>query len=328
MKRLNLSLLTSAAVLAALSAGCQEEFDSKTIVDGYRVLGVQMDPPELKGDTDEVTVRVLDVNTAGSEYSWSFCAISAGAITAYECFDADDLGIDPAALGLPSDSLEFPLEGDGAEITFDFQAVRGALLAAFRAYVVDTCGPDNVTDTLLYRSEVQVFGANSYLKLTSGPPSGRVIDTVHQLIISDSEIPGNVAPTIDSLTLNGEAGDITAPAGSSVEMVITVPESARETYPDYDAIEIQQQCDLDCAAGQTAGCVTVPQQTERLTYTWFTTGGETDPPVTIWNDTTGNGDTSVLNLPAEPGEVDLYVTVRDDRGGIEIISRTITVTAP
>ncbi|MFN3198383.1 MAG: hypothetical protein ACE366_08210 [Bradymonadia bacterium] len=317
------------ALAGALTSGCQDEFDSKTIIDGYRILGLQLDPPELRPDTAEVTVTAIDVNNEGATYSWSLCAISAGTISAFECFTTDELGIeDPTALGLPSEELEFPLPGDTAQITFNFQAIQGAVIGAFRTYVEDTCeGVEDVTQTILYRTQVQIFGANSFLKLTSGVEGDRVVQTAHALLIADNEFPANVNPQITEFTLDGDDADLTAPAGSEVVLSVALADGAREDYADFDTIEVQQECAVDCAVNDTSGCVNVGETTERITYTWYTTGGETDPPVTVWNDTTGNGNSSVITLPDEPGEIEVLIAVRDDRGGLDIERHTITVTA-
>lgn len=326
MRRVVHHTLIGAVGLLALTA-CQEEFDSKTILDGYRVLGIQMDPPELRPDTGEVTVRVLDINNSGATYSWSLCAVSAGAISQFECFTAEELGLPSAeVLGLPGDELEFPLPGDTAEITFDFQMVAPAILAAFTGYVVDTCGPEDPQETILYRTGVEIFGAGAFLKLTSGP-EGEQSQTAHQLIISDVEHAANANPEITRFTLDGEEGDIEAEVGAEVKLAVELADGARETYVNFEAVQVQNECKPDCAVKSEDGCANADDTTERITYTWFTTGGETDPPVSVWNDVTGNGNESVITLPGEPGTVEVLISVRDDRGGLDIESRTITVKA-
>ena len=277
-----------AIVLAFVASGCGDEFDSRTLLKGYRVLGVTSDPAEVRvGDVAQLTVHDIDTDGGEPTYEWSVCLYSFGAVVAFDCVD---------------DSLELPLDAAGPTATLDL-GPGGIDLVVFAAQanaIARTQVPDLDSDPIDLDA-----GHDIYLKLTSGPSGGRKIRSAHKLTVrlDDPETgragPRNHNPVIDAFTIDGEDADATAEVGGKVALALKLGAGSIETYDD----EVRNE-----------------QAEEELVYTWFTTGGELDPPVTF-----GEGRESTLELPDEKGELTVFVTVRDGRGGLAVARHQIIV---
>ncbi len=207
MRRALIRPTVAGVLLAALSTGCAEEFDSRTLLTGYRVLGIAAEPPEA-GPEARVRVTVADVNVAGATYRWSLCFFDLGALTGYRCAD-------PA--------LDVVLAGDGPSIVVDYGPMGLDLRALYDAY-----GPFPGADGRLRTFE---DGIDLLLKLESGPPGGRRITTVKTLVVREGR-PPNLNPVITGLTLDGDAGMTTAAPGDKVVLAVTLSADSVQTCDD------------------------------------------------------------------------------------------------
>ncbi|MDH5671490.1 MAG: hypothetical protein OEZ06_05025 [Myxococcales bacterium] len=96
---------TLAAALAMLTWACEDPgFESRVTLSGYRVIGIEADPPEAAPD-DIVTLRVHDYQDNGEavDYRFSLCLVDPGPDARYRCPDA---------------ALQLEV-GDGPEVTLD-----------------------------------------------------------------------------------------------------------------------------------------------------------------------------------------------------------------
>jgi len=137
-------------------------------------------------------------------------------------------------------------------------------------------------------------GFDVWVKLRSGPDCAgcEAIDTVKRLTVREGAATPNANPIIGPLEVIG------VPArGQSV--TLRVDSDAPEPYVDPASQE--------------------PRREEYL-YSWYTSGGKTDPIRTF--DATRE---TVLTLPDGPGPLEVIVTVRDGRGGLAVSRRFIDV---
>ena len=192
-RNFDLTLNLEATLLSALcllcGQGCGDDFDPKSLVAGYRVLGVQAEPPETDPD-GAVALTVFDTPPQGEavRYRWSVCLWSFGPATDYAC-------VDPA--------LERSLDGDAATATLDLGPDGLDLRAAYERFgpVPD---PNGVPLTL-------ADGVDVWVILRSGPAdgSGRQIRTAKRVHVRDGGTP-NQNPAMLELTHAGalEAGGV------------------------------------------------------------------------------------------------------------------------
>lgn len=96
--------------LSVLTTGCGEEFDPAWRVQGYRLLGIQAEPPTLQSG-GRATLRAVDYVPDGVEptYRWEWCPFETSAENRYRCpeFDFEELsGSDGAALRVAVQALD------------------------------------------------------------------------------------------------------------------------------------------------------------------------------------------------------------------------------
>ncbi len=135
-----------------------------------------------------------------------------------------------------------------------------------------------------------------YVELNSEVEGGRHLRVIKRLTLRDTDGERNINPTIETFEVEGEAL-----VGGKVKLSVTVPDGTRQTYENFEGKSVK----------------------EELLYTWYTTAGEFDPGLTFEAD----NDTK-LELPDTPGPVEVWVAVRDGRGGLALRQQTIMVSAP
>lgn len=259
-------LLVAAASLLLPLTGCDDEFASRTVLEGYRVVGVEASPPEAT-PSDAVLLTAHDFYD-GSEplsYQWSVCAVRDDDASGTDCADADyefELGTESSVM------LDMSREG------LDFQSL--------------------LQDIEVQGEPVDLQrGVDVWVLLDSGPQCAGCerIRTQKRVRLREGEGAANQNPVIRSFDVIGDVE-----AGATVTLRVSA--DAPETYVDTDTGERVE---------------------EEFLYTWYTSGGETDPALTF-------GDTreTKLTMPKERGEVTLMVAVRDGRGGLAVETLVVT----
>jgi hypothetical protein len=199
----------SAAALALLALGCGPDFDDEKKLAGYRVIGVQAEPPEVDPD-GQVTLSVFDHDSEGDRprsYAWSVCLLNPGDISGFEC-------LDPA--------LEFPLDSTGPMATMDLGPDGLGVRRLF-----ETFGPVRGIDG---RPITLEDGFEIYAHLVSSAEGGREISTYKRIRIRDGDgLNGN--PSVTQIEVDGET-KTTIKAGQTVELKVVVDESTRDVRPD------------------------------------------------------------------------------------------------
>jgi hypothetical protein len=196
---LALLFMTATAVF-----GCDPEFDPATTLNGYRVIGIEASPPEVRVD-GAVDLSVRDY-TEGSEpivHTWSACLFSLGASVGYEC-------VDP--------SLEIPL---GTEPTARIDlGPNGLDLQGALDQLGEVPGADGTPQSLEKGIEV-------WIKLVSGPDCDGCerIESVKRVKVRDSDEAPNQNPIITAFNVEG-----TLAPESKLKLLIET--DAPETYTD------------------------------------------------------------------------------------------------
>jgi hypothetical protein len=180
------SWVSRSAIAAALLLGaCGPDFDPRTKLSGYRVIGVQASPPEVTPDgTVELSAFDYNEGTEGTDevtYRWSVCLFSIGAAVGFDCIDPAaeiDLGTAPTA------RLDL---GPG-----------GLNLRAALDELGTVPNPDGSPRTL-------EDGFDVLVRLTSGPDCEGCdrIETVKRVTVRESDALANANPTISSFEVEG-----------------------------------------------------------------------------------------------------------------------------
>lgn len=205
--------LLSIGVLWCLT-GCGPELGSQMLLSGYRVLGIEASPPEVRSD-GSVTLSAVDYYDGEQpvNYRWSLCLHSYGTTADYECVDGD---------------LEFALS-DERELSVDF-GPNGLDLASYLPTLLEYPDAEGEQRSL-------ERGLDVWLRLQSGPDCRSCeIDTVKRLTIRDSPQRPNANPVIREFSV----GSGRLRRGATVTLEVTTDEPETFTTPGTDAEAAEQ----------------------------------------------------------------------------------------
>lgn len=286
-------------ILAAVLVGCVEDnFEKRSELFRYRVIGIQADQPEARPEAT-VTFNVIEHIPAGTgpvERRWSVCLLSAGAVAQYECSDP---------------RLRFRFVTTEPTLTLDFGP--GGFLGplGFRgSYALAQAEVERLRegdpDALIPELPDLEDGVRVYVQVDFQPEGAdRVEQAVKTLVIRDG----------DDLNQNPRVASIMAPlnvfVGQTVPLRVGVAEGSEETY-ETSINEDSDRCEQ--VGEDSYRC------TEELTYSWYSTAPEVTDPVGFAD----LRDTNV-EMPLEPGPVEVVVVIRDGRGGLDAARRTLRV---
>ncbi len=277
-------------LIFAFGVGCDSDFAPYNEVDGFRLLAIAAEPPELAPGED-VRLSALVVGDDAPTFAWSWCPVTRGAADEHRCaLDVDTIdGLPRGQISTATTAtLEWPADVDAL---CDASALAEAPPAAPRL----DCASER--PTIQVRLEVTASNGERIIALRALPFAPRDgarnanprIDAVH---FRDDDA---THPLVDAAAL---------PSAATVPLELTIDPSAAETY-----------------AGGTR---------EILRATWFVRGGETDVERTTFipNDPVATFDRLTANawtLPAAGEDVALYLVLRDDRGGASWLARRARV---
>jgi hypothetical protein len=279
------------ALALLLSCACAQTLPPAYTLEGPRILAIRSQPVDLVPDAS-VALDALVWLPPGAiaSYSWSWCAQIGNPGNGYACAvpaSVVALAIDPDG-GL---SLDYDL-GDAGSATLDWPVEPEKLLAfcAADAGIRLNCAGDALT-------------IGVYLTVSAG---GRDLVAFRQLSLRLRAPPSlDQNPTIEGL--KPAASDGGGPDGS-IPLLAQVPEASSETYPS------------DADGGSLA---------EGLTLSWYVSAGalaaaSTSLPAAPasaprdWAPLTSNWWT-----PPASGEATAALVLRDSRGGVGWLTRTI-----
>ena len=281
-------------VLAGLCCGCGPDFEPRELLLDYRVIGIVSEPPEV-GITDTVQITAIEhipSERANVERAWSVCLLSTGVFGDFECL-TDDFDIE---LSTDAPSFELSLAADGIDfVTRFFEGLADVDLPDNAADESADCG-----DNCQARDGTETSYIDVQLRLKSGPPDGPTMTTIKAIRVNFEPDEPNQNPIISALKVNGRTQPKPVSNGEELQLSIELDDESFEAY-------------VEGSSGVT--------QTEQPIMTWYTTQGELNKNITI-----GDRREIILNLPdsIEGDAVDIYVVVRDGRGGTAFRSLTLT----
>lgn len=198
------------ALLLGGLAACGPEFEEEETISGYRVLGVQAEPPEVDPD-GVVTLSMLEHDTEAPRpisYAWTVCLVNTGDVGGFACVD---------------EQFEFPLPSDGPTAQIDFGPDGLNVRALFEAF-----GPFPGADG---RPVTLADGFDIYVNVVSKAEGGREVSTYKRVRVRDGDAL-NRNPAVERIEADGAALARSLIPGETVELEAIIDESTRDVRPD------------------------------------------------------------------------------------------------
>jgi hypothetical protein len=321
-----------------------DDFPEYNELEGFRVLAVQAEPPTIAFGEDttlSALVFVEDGDAGDVDYEWSWCPARLPSAVGGEC------AIDEALVaGLGLGEVSFDL---GQEPTATFtHAVPEDVLGALCNSDADASGDlDAGVDDAAHDGEDD--GQGFLLDCSQGVPisvqlvarrGDATITTIKELRLLRAGDPRNENPRIDGLshalvpegtaeddvedvvreddaTAVADDGDSELKLGEWYRMFADVPDDAAEMFTRPPrGFETEGQDKL-----------------ENLAISWFVSAGSTERERTAFTDGTSEfsdlfGNTWKLPKSGDrdPGPAQIFLIIRDERGGIGWLQRTVELT--
>ena len=277
------------AFVFVVIAGCSNNLPKQSIIDKLRVLAVQANPAELVvGDSlPAVTLTALAVEPSGApiELRWALCPLPANLPP-------------PASLDCPgSYGIQLTQDGNGVALL----DLADPSTQPFWDVLYRTADGTPLTDE--QRASTLAAGTTAVAGF-SATAGGEELDGFAQVPLRSAGAPINHNPSLVGLLVNGTElpadGFGVLAAGVKVRL---------EPVPASDAKE-------DTGQGL-----------EALNFTFFATDGDISSLRSTDQTSTGEpADPSIdYTAPSTIGSVQLWVVIRDGRGGVGWITRTAQV---
>jgi len=293
-------------LVLTLTACDEDERSEPYEVMELRVLAIRSEPAESTDATPVVFDALVVEGTGELTYSWRLCPFAG-----------------PAELGFPCLSDEIP-EEQLAQIPEEIKPCIVGETADTPTFTVTPCPFETYELILGGAAEAQGFpldldpesGVEMSVSLQVSDETGRVVDAIKGLSVTQSESPNN-NPTLTGVVVQEEP-EQESEAGVVWAEDETLPVSL-EKAPIFQVTYDESVAEL----------VTDPKseseeaEPEELLFTWYVTSGVFErgrtAPDLMDNEYRPNGD--------EASEIDhLWVVARDGRGGIGWIERSFSVT--
>jgi hypothetical protein len=290
-----------AALLVLLPLSACDSFKPASLVEGLRVLAIRAEPAEVgSGEQATLRARIADLRDTGDpiEIEWALCTKRAkvGVEVDPDCFDADSapyltplptMADGSTLLTMPELTIEsfgLPDASGGFYVPVRMRAHSGAShLVAFHR--------------LRWKAGFQQPNGNPTAEGIAYVPTG-----------SDGELP-DMGQTVEPQPLV-EGVPLELPRGGKLRLRASAVAGSAEGYTTV--------------VGDPRKLMTM-DVTEQLRFFWYASAGELDPDVTGEERPDAILDTAELaeSLDARDGLVDLWLVVREERGGIDSLHRQI-----
>lgn len=334
-------------MLAPMLAACLEDLPSPSVVDDLRVLAVKAEPAEASpGDSVALEALVVDPLARPVRYAWYACVVveqgqgffGGGSETSSSGGDGTPLSTDPyggscqrrfeagerfaQSLGsAPTATLAIP-----ADFLSDDEALRTAY----------DLPEDLVIPELVKQSFLGVAGVNYTVSLVV-EVDGRRIETQKRVNVSlPSSLPDNAPNTNpDALAFHvaraGEGG--TPPTQGPIpedgrclsEATPPIVAGQRYTLTPLNVPDPQPKYVVLLAGTTTDQPFDIQTVDETLFYSWFSTAGSLKKPI---SKAPGQPFNEWRLDPDDAGSTDLWIVVRDGRGGTAWCHQPVTVLPP
>jgi hypothetical protein len=297
-------------VLLGAATGCDDPFPPRSLVEELRVLGIVAEPAELyEGETAEVQALVGMPEDLEVEYGWELCLVDEGPDERYAC--RNDV------LGLPEELLAFFELGDTPVVQVNYLGDAETLQETCRAAIESI---PEVPDFVELPDCEEGLEVTLRLTVRAEDIEKIAIKRLFFWFAEPTELQRNDNPVIADVLVGGVATrDETVLAvapGGQLRFQVVVDEDSLETFV-AEVSETEEE-----------------ERAEEVLFSWFTTGGEWDKEVSfsetgrISLDEAGRNVLSVEG-DVEPGtEFEVYLVIRDGRGGSDWRQRRVVVVAP
>jgi hypothetical protein len=275
-----------AAIAVALAAGCGSSDDQPvSLLEGLRVIAIQASPPEI-APGEQTQVTALVVDDPG---------LPAPTVTWQACLRAPLPGqsVNPDCVTQTTADFLVPL-GAGPTVTVTMPSVPRESLG-----LPDSTG--GVYLTLVAR----VVGARDR------------VDATYRLRTAGAP-PPNHNPKLASVLVGRAPAAADTPLAEDAPLVVHAGDRLRlrSTFtPDSAERYVVPAAGSDGGSGR--------ETTELLTTSWFCTGGELSVPKT--SDAQPETELRLDHAPPAGTVLDLYAVGRDERGGTDVVHRTLVV---
>jgi hypothetical protein len=307
----------SMLALLGLAAGCSDSFPVYNELEGFRVLALRATPPAIRegeSTTLDALVFVENGDLADVSYAWSYCPLRASSAAGGDCLV--DEATFAEALGLPAEAVDFDL---GTEPTATLNYPGSAL--AFRA----ACANQASSEQAAFFACDGGFPISVRAEVRHGEQT-IVIQKEVKLVFDEADVAApNQNPRIGAVSVEQgktetpweEGAPATLELGTKYKVYARVGEGQSEAFtPEPTEIEPSPE----------------PQK-EALYISWFVTSGETEYQRTSYLD----GEVAIEKLEEiewtlpksgdEPARTArFYAVLRDERGGVDWISRDAELT--
>ena len=288
-----------ATVAAFVVFGGCIELPSESKIEGFRVLGLSAEPPEIApGQGTRMEILWADPEGEGRTvtFAWMGCT---GYIHSSEGLGTCDMIVPPIVRTAEEGGAVLDIPSTPENILDDAPEGTDWIKATF---IVLMCAGGELPAADEYASHREVSNVNT---LCDG---GEGISIYKTVTVSEAEDPQR-NPVIDYIAVDGdrlEPGPDGAPfavrctkndkCGAEVELSAFFTEDSLQSY---EIIEFDKPKTVD----------------ERLSISWFVTGGDMEMPSVglVGDDRVGPYDN--VWKPEEPGAFTLYAVAHDDRGG-------------
>lgn len=344
-------LALALAAVAASLVGCLEELPDETRVDDLRVLAIVADPPEVgPGANVTVDALVVDPMNRPREVSWAWCVIpeqgfglfggsgetssSGGGGVALDdpgsCFaraaageplagliDGPQGGGDgPVSLAIPPDLLE---GGDALRAAYqlpDDVTIPAEIEAAF-------LGIAGVNVTVALRVDIEGRRIEASKRINVSLPSPVPGDTVNENPRDiafhlaprrdEAEPPTQAPPPLNGRCLLGEDDGVTLTRGTSYTIS---PVNVPDPQPVYAVL---------LGGTTTDEPFEITERDENWFFAFYATAGSIDRKDTK----SSAGGSNTWSIPDDAvGPIDLWIVVRDGRGGTSWCASRLPVATP
>lgn len=300
-----LPLLVASALVVVAGACVMDDFEQRFEVSQPRILAMEAEPPDIGPGEDMIfRLHLASPEPVDVSVRWTLCLLAGGPQDAYACRAFPELG-----------ALDRVVLGEGQEIRWtnplDEVLIDELCEAAADTGLLD-CSEGLPLDL---RAEVW-FG------VPVGPPDRVALRRIRLLDEALAlRADRNRNPSLDSLLME----DIVLPKDD----VVSFPRRAERGEESWYDLLVPLQAD---AAQTWSHPDSGEERVEQLRASWFATGGELERarsflgPRAPLSEVQSNRIRFNEDFPASPGATQrLWVVLRDDRGGVSVISRRFRI---
>ena len=281
--KITLTSLTFILCLALTFEGCgDEDFDPASLLSGYRLIALQADPPVISA-TQESIVRIFDYHPDD--------------LTGQRPAFKYEWSVCPFTLGSPVQYQcfvdEIQLEEDGPE------AVVSPLELLMKLGDLDQLenSSDQLSDEMTQFDEGKI---DLYVKVKTKQAQEVIFESVKRVTLNflatDADNSTNPSVSEFKVRLEKKEGE---------------DEGAETQDTEFNTKDILTfELSLDEMIDQ--------EKASQWVYTWYSTAGKLDRPTLFGDDEELQ---TSFTLPEDPGPFRIYLTVRDDQGGVNLMYR-------